>query len=56
MISQHDATAIRIAEKYGLEFNRGPGPDAIAPNMDIEVETIETIDGAYRYLQRYRKL
>ena len=51
MISQHDATAIRIAEKYGVEFNRGPGPDVITPNMDIEVETVESVSDAFRYIR-----
>ena len=55
MTSQHDVIAMRIAQKYGVEFNRGPGPDVIAPNMDIEVETMETIDSAYRDLQSYRR-
>lgn len=55
MVSPHDAAAIRIARKYGVEYNRGPGPDVITPNMAIEVETIRTISDAFRQLQGFRK-
>ena len=38
-----------------MEFNRGPGPDVIAPNMDIEVETALTVSDAFRELERSRR-
>ena len=55
MVSPHDAAAMRIAEKYGVEFNRGPGPDIVTPAMDIEVETALTVEDAFRELERSRR-
>ena len=52
MVSPHDAAAMRIAEKYGAEFNRGPGPDIVTPAMDIEVETAVTLTDGFRYMER----
>lgn len=54
MTSKHDVTAMRIAQKYGVEFNRGPGPDVITPNMDIEVETVESVSDAFRYIRSWK--
>ena len=55
MASPHDATAERIAKRYGVEYNRRRGPDIIAPTMIIEVETVQTVSDAFRQLQGVRK-
>ena len=55
MFSPHDAAAMRIAQKYGVEFNRGPGQDIVTPTMDIEVETALTVKDAFRELERSRR-
>ena len=55
MVSPHDAVAMRIAQKYGVEFNRGPDPDIVTPAMDIEVETALTMSDAFRELARSRR-
>lgn len=46
---------MRIAKKYGVEYNRGPGPDIVTPTMDIEVETALTVSEAFRELERSRR-
>ena len=55
MVSPHDVAATRIAQKYGVEFNRDPGPDIATPAMDIEVETALTVKDAFRELERFRR-
>ena len=55
MVSPHDAAAMHIDQKYGMEFNRGPGPDIVTPAMDIEVETALTVKEAFRELERSRR-
>ena len=47
----HTATANRIAERYGMTFNRGDGPDIQADGLIIEVETTATLAAAIRGLQ-----
>ena len=56
MDSLHDATANRIARKYGAVYNRGQGPDIETPQLVIEVETNDTVRDAYRQLQGFDKL
>ena len=55
MDSPHDATAKRIARRYGAEYNRGQGPDIETPKMAIEVETLDTVHEASRQLQGLKK-
>ena len=55
MDSPHDATAKRIAKKYGAEYNRGQGPDIETPQLAIEVETANTVSDGFRQLQGFRK-
>ena len=54
MLSLHDQTAIRIAQKEGVPYNRGPGPDIITPYRVIEVETRDTVWDAFRQLSGYQ--
>ena len=56
MVSLRDAAAMRTDQKYGVEFNRDPGPDIAAPAMDIEVETALALEDAFRELERSRRL
>ena len=53
-MTTHDQTATRIAQKYGAQYNRGPGPDIITNTMAIEVETDDTISDAFRQLRDFR--
>ena len=55
MPSQHDIFAMRIAKKFGVEYNPGSGPDIETPKMTIEVETAHTVSDGYRQLRGYRK-
>lgn len=55
MLSLHDQTAIRIARKEGVEYNRGPGPDIITPRRVIEVETRYTVRDGLQQLQGFQK-
>lgn len=54
MLSIHDQTAIRIARREGVEYNRGPGPDIVTPRRVIEVETRDTVRDAFRQLSGYQ--
>ena len=54
MPTKHDETARRIAEKKGVSYNQGQGPDIQTPRQTIEVETIGTIADAGRQLQGHR--
>ena len=56
MPTKHDKTARRIANKEGVEYNRGQGPDIISNRCVIEVETAETVCDGPRQLQGFRKL
>ena len=55
MDTLHDATAKRIARKFGVEYNRGQGPDIETRQLVIEVETNDTSREAYRQLQGFDK-
>lgn len=55
MDTLHDATVKRIARKFGVEYNRGQGPDIETPQLAIEVETNDTVREAYRQLQGFDK-
>ena len=54
MATKHDETAQTIADKKGVDYNKGPGPDIKTPSQTIEVETPNTIGGAGRQLQGHR--
>ena len=56
MPTKHDTTAQRIANKKGVPYNQGQGPDIKTPRQTIEVETTNTIPDAGRQLQGYRGL
>jgi len=51
----HNALANKLAKKFGVEYNKGPGIDIQTPSMAIEVEPEKTISDAGRQLQGYRK-
>ncbi len=53
-MSDHDATAMRIARRYNAFYNRGEGADIEAYNIAIEVETLGTVADAERQLRKYR--
>lgn len=55
MASNHDKTAIRLARKEGVEYNRGQGPDVKGARRAIEVETADTARDGLRQLQGFRK-
>lgn len=55
MPTKHDRTAIRLAKREGVSYNRGRGADIQAPGRAIEVETAETVKDGLRQLQGYRK-
>ena len=55
MGSRHDDTATRLADKDGVDYNRGKGADVIGPRRVIEVETAETARDGLRQLQGHRK-
>lgn len=54
MPTKHDTTAQRIADKQGVPYNQGQGPDIKTPRQVIEVETTNTIPDAGRQLQGHR--
>ena len=54
MATKHDTTAQRIADKKGVPYNKGQGPDIKTPRQTIEVETTNTIPDAGRQLQGYK--
>ena len=56
MPTKHDRVARHLAQKYGVEYNKGKGADVKAPNIAIEVETPESLkkDGLDQ-LQGHRK-
>lgn len=55
MASKHDDTAGRLAQRDGVDYNRGQGPDVIGSRRVIEVETAATAGDGLRQLQGYRK-
>jgi len=56
MVSKHDKIAKRLADKYGVEYNEGEGPDIKAPNKIIEVATHDPdIEESKKQLKGYQK-
>lgn len=55
MTTKHDKTAKRLADKEGVDYNRGQGPDVNSRRRAIEVETDETASDGLRQLQGFRK-
>ena len=53
--TKHDTTAEKLAEKEGVDYNRGAGADIQAKRRVIEVETEKTANDGLRQLQGYRK-
>jgi hypothetical protein len=50
----HRATADRIAEKLGTEYNDGEGVDIKSPRATVEVETPDTVAEAPSQLRGHR--
>lgn len=55
MASKHDETAERLAQREGVDYNRGQGADVIGKRRVIEVETALTARDGLRQLQGHRK-
>lgn len=55
MTSKHDRTAVHLAHKEGVEYNRGQGPDVISARRAIEVETADTASDGLRQLRGFNK-
>lgn len=55
MTTKHDKTAKHLADKEGVDYNRGQGPDVDSTRRAIEVETAETSPDGRRQLQGFRK-
>lgn len=55
MTTNHDKTAKRLADKEGVDYNRGQGPDVNSRRRAIEVETAETVSDGLRQLQGFKK-
>lgn len=53
--SKHDRTARRIAQRQGVSYSRGKGPDVNSPQRAIEVETANTVSDGLRQLRGFRK-
>ena len=53
--TKHDRVAKQLAEKKGVDYNRGPGADIQGSRQVIEVETPDTIGDAGRQLQGHQK-
>jgi len=51
----HDNVAKRIAKKFGVEYNKGKGPDVSTENEVIEVETADTVKDGLRQLRGFQK-
>lgn len=49
----HKTVAKRLAKKFNTEYNSGKGPDVIANDVVIEVETEATVHDAKRQLKGY---
>lgn len=54
MPTKHDKTAQRIADKKGVSYNQGEGPDIKTSRQTIEVETTDTIKDAAQQLRGHR--
>ena len=55
MTTKHDKTAKHLADKEGVDYNRGQGPDVNSCRRAIEVETAETAPDGLRQPQGFRK-
>ena len=55
MPSNHDKTAARLAEKNGVDYNRGQGPDVNSRSRAIEVETADTVRDGLRQLRGFKR-
>lgn len=55
MTTKHDKTAKHLADKEGVDYNRGQGPDVNSRRRAIEVETAGTVSDGLRQLQGFRK-
>ncbi len=55
MGTKHNEVAKRIADKKGVTYNTGQGPDVQTSSQAIEVETESTIADAGRQLAGFRK-
>ena len=55
MTTKHDKTAKRLADKEGVDYNQGQGPDVNSRRRAIEVETAETASDGLRQLQGFMK-
>jgi hypothetical protein len=56
MVSKHDKIAKRLADKYGVEYNEGKGPDIKASKKVIEVATHDSdINESKKQLQGFQK-
>lgn len=51
----HEIAANRIAKKLKTEYNEGKGPDVIASQLVVEVETPDTVKDSLRQLRGFRK-
>ena len=51
----HKTTANKIAKKLKTEYNSGKGADIKTNKTVVEVETPNTVSGASRQLQGYKK-
>ena len=55
MTTKHDKTAEHLAQKEGVDYNQGQGPDVNSRRRAIEVETADTVKDALRQLQGFKK-
>ena len=55
MGTKHDNTANQIARQKGVKYNRGQGPDVLAPRRVSEGETENTVRDGVRQLRGFRK-
>ena len=55
MASKQDRTAMRIAGRKGVLYNRGQGPDVVTSAQAIEVETADSVQDGLRQLRGFRK-
>ena len=55
MASKHDRTAKRLAQREGVDYNRGQGADVKGSRRVIEAETEATAPDGLRQLRGYRR-
>ena len=51
----HETAANRIASKLNVEYNKGRGPDIVASNVVVEVETERSVNEGLLQLRGYKK-